>query len=207
MAILQGVKLESVKVEQGAGNNAGTALITSAEHPLDLVSSSDETSGSHTPSDEECDGQSTHEHNKKKRKLSSSTSGTQVEHNASKRRKQVRPKQAKVSNYTKRQQLRNGCKRNWRGSMKRNSYLEKIRAEVAECTVDSLPEALAMMRKAGWALIRNYDKIVRRVPIREDDEDYDEDVKATVQVTDRIGLHGRKRSVCSPSSLSYHRFL
>ncbi len=194
MAILQGVKLESVRVEHGAVKPAATAPKTSAEHPLDLVSSSDDTSGSNTPSDEESDAQSTHEHNNKKRKLSSITSGIQVEHNGSTRRKQVRAKQGQVSNYTKRQQLRNGCKRNWRSSMKRNSYLEKIRAEVAECTVDSLPEALAMMRKAGWALIRNYDKIVRRVPIRESDEDYDQDVKATVQVTGSVFTEGNAPS-------------
>jgi hypothetical protein len=79
--------------------------------------------------------------------------------------------------------------------MKRNSYLQKIRAEVAECTVDSLSgEALAMMRKAGWALIRNYDKIVRRVPIREGDEDYDQDVKATVQVAGSVFTEGNALS-------------
>jgi hypothetical protein len=171
MAILQGVKLESVKVEHGDGKPASTAMKTSAEHPLDLVSSSDEKRGSTSASDLDSDGESTHEHFTNKRKLSSSTSGFDVERNASKRSIPVRAKQGKVSNYTKRQQLRNGCKRNWRGSMKRNSHLEKIRAEVAECTVDSLPAALAMMRKTGWALIRNYDKIVRRVPIREDAED------------------------------------
>ncbi len=78
--------------------------------------------------------------------------------------------------------------------MKRNSHLDKIRAEVAECTVDSLPAALAMMRKTGWALIRNYDKIVLRVPIREDAEDYEEDVNATVQVTGSVFSEGNAPS-------------
>jgi hypothetical protein len=51
-----------------------------------------------------------------------------------------------------------------------------------------------MMRKAGWALLRNYDKIVRRVPIREGDEDYDQDERATVKVTGSVFTQGNAPS-------------
>jgi hypothetical protein len=194
MAILQTVKQERVKVEQFDGQPASSAPRTSLQHPLDLVSSSDEKGGSTSESDINSEGGSVPDHCPKKRKLSSSTSSFDVELSASKRSKPDRAKQGKVSNYTKRQQLRNGCKRNWRGSMKRNSHLDKIKAEVAECTVDTLPAALAMMRKTGWALIRNYDKIVLRVPIREDAEDYEEDVNATVQVYGSVFSEGNAPS-------------
>ena len=194
MAILQTVKQERVKVEQFDRKPASSAPRTSLQHPLDLVSSSDEKGGSTSESDLNSEGGSVPDHCPKKRKLSSSTSSFDVELSASKRSKPDRAKQGKVSNYTKRQQLRNGSKRNWRGSMKRNSHLDKIKAEVAECTVDTLPAALAMMRKTGWALIRNYDKIVLRVPIREDAEDYEEDVNATVQVYGSVFSEGNAPS-------------
>jgi hypothetical protein len=200
VALMQVVKREGVKVEQGAGMMPVPGPTTSAEHPVDLVSS-----GSDAPSDEESDANSTREHTCKKRKMASQMSSSHAERNVQKPRKQVRSRPGHFSNYTKRKQMRNGAKRNWRESMKRNSYLEKIRADVAECTVDSLPEALAMMRKAGWALIRNYDKIVRRVPIREGDDDYDHDEKATVQVAGSVFTAGNAPSAAS--SLPYHRLL
>jgi hypothetical protein len=189
VAQMQGVKREGVKVEQTLGMRPGTAPTTSAAHPVDLVSS-----GSETPSDEESDAISSREHKCKKRKMASNMKSIHAEHNALKRRKQGSSKPGHIANYTKRKQLRNGAKRNWRGSMKRNSYLEKIRADVAECTVDSLPEAVAMMRKAGWALLRNYDKIVRRVPIREGDDDYDHDERVTVQETGSVFTAGNAPS-------------
>jgi hypothetical protein len=64
--------------------------------------------------------------------------------------------------------------------MKRNSNPDKIKDKVLECTVDTLPEALGMMQKWGRAVIRNYDKIVRRVPVGQEDEDSDNDAQTTV---------------------------
>jgi hypothetical protein len=76
--------------------------------------------------------------------------------------------------------MRDCSYRNWYTGMKWNSNPDKIRDEVLECTVNTLPEALAMMRKWGWAIIRNYDKIVRRVPVGQEDEDSDKDAQTTV---------------------------
>jgi hypothetical protein len=66
----------------------------------------------------------------------------------------------------------------------------QIRAELAECTVDTLPETLAMMRKWGWAVIRDYDKIVQRVPVAEQDEDYESDAEATVVASGSVFSEG-----------------
>ena len=73
--------------------------------------------------------------------------------------------------YSKKNQLRNGAFRNWCNGHARNGM--KIREEILEATVDSPEELPAMMRLNGFAVLRNFDKVLRRVPIEATDDDFD----------------------------------
>jgi hypothetical protein len=55
---------------------------------------------------------------------------------------------------------RDGTLKNWQDGMKRNCTPEAIFQQIEEITVDSLPEALEMMKKVGVAVIRDYDSVV-----------------------------------------------
>ena len=74
--------------------------------------------------------------------------------------------------YSKTKQVRHGAFRNWCNGHGRNGQAGKIRAEILEATVDDPEELPAMLRLNGFAVLRNYDKVVRRVKIEASDDDY-----------------------------------
>ena len=76
--------------------------------------------------------------------------------------------------YSKTQQIRPGAFRNWCNGHARNGRGNKIREEILEATVDSPEELPAMMRLNGFAVLRNFDKVLRRVKIEATDADFDD---------------------------------
>jgi hypothetical protein len=75
--------------------------------------------------------------------------------------------------YSKTKQVRHGAFRNWCHGHARNGQGDKIREEILEATVDDPQELPAMLRLNGFAVLRNYDKVLRRVKIEASDDDYD----------------------------------
>ncbi len=179
---------EYVKAEHGGP-------IPDTRDVVDLVDSTDDSCGSNNTLSEKATRASLPLHAQASKKVKREyTEGffhvRSTDRPHSPRRKKSAGKSAKVATYTKRRQLRDCSYRNWVSGMKRNSNPEKIKAELAECTVDTLPEALAMMRKWGWAAIRNYDKILQRVPLGEDDDDFEKDAEATVVASGSVFSEG-----------------
>ena len=76
--------------------------------------------------------------------------------------------------YSKTKHLRNGAFRNWCNGHQRNCQAKKIREEILDATVDNPEELAPMMRVNGFAVLRNYDKVLRRVKIEATDSDFDD---------------------------------
>ena len=89
---------------------------------------------------------------------------------------------------------RDGTLKNWQDGMKRNCTPEAIFQQIEEITVDSLPEALEMMKKVGVAVIRDYDSVIGQPSDSSEDFEPDPDEVPTRQLRTSIFTEGNAPS-------------